>query len=65
MKLLESAAIREGALADDFDRTWNDDELERATLTEGAFFDCLNPRSQLKFFEFGAFCEGCLAYDFD
>ena len=28
MKLLESAALGEGALSDDFDRTWNDDGPE-------------------------------------
>ena len=65
MKLLESDAKREGSLADDFDRTWDDDGLERAAHTEGVFFDLFDPRSQMKLFESAAKREGCLADDFD
>ena len=114
MKLLESDAKREGSFTDDFDRTWDEDGLERIaspesavlgplvvddqvdafvegvarerfkgpgtdyakgrgkddsakrrTIPESAFFDLFNPRSQLKFFEFGAFEEGQLADVFD
>ena len=45
MKLLESDAKLEGSLADDFDRTWDDDGLERATRSEGAYFDLFDPSS--------------------
>ena len=61
----EIDAKTEGALADDFDRTWDDDGLERAKSPEGVFFDLFNPRSQLKFFELGACEEGQLADVFD
>ena len=53
--------IPEGPLADGFYRTGNFDALERATPLEGSVPDLFNPRSQMKFFESGAFGEGRLA----
>ena len=55
----------EGPLADGFNCVGNFDALERFTRSEGAVFDLFNPRSQMKFFEFGAFAEGALADGFN
>ena len=51
-------------LADEFDRSWDDDGLERVTSPEGVMFDPFNPRSQLKLFEPFARGEGALSDDF-
>ena len=47
-------------------KSWGkDDSAKRRTTPKRAFFDLFNPRSQLKFFEFGAVVEGFLADGFN
>ena len=61
----EVDAKTEGVARERFKGRGKDYSAKRRTIPESVFFDLFNPRSQLKFFEFGACEEDQLADGFD
>ena len=61
----EVDAFVEGAARERFKCRGKDDSAERRTITESAFFDLFDPRSQMKLLESAALGEGQHADDFD